>query len=73
MDKANIKIGDLVTWSDPYFINMSINKTNMTKNIGIVLGFDFDKESYIKVLSNNNYKNNNVDVLYKFESEVHKL
>jgi len=33
MDKDNIKIGDLVTWSDPYFINMSINKTNMTKNI----------------------------------------
>ena len=73
MDKDNIKIGDLVTWSDPYFINMSINKTNMTKNIGIVLDFYFDKESYVKVLSNNNYKNNTIDVLYKFESEVYKL
>ena len=45
-------------------------KTNMTKNIGIVLGFYFDKESYIKVLSNNNYKN---IPLNKFLKNVHSV
>lgn len=73
MDKINIKIGDLVTWSDPYFVNIPFNKSKLKKNIGIVLDFYFDKESYVKVLSNNNYKNDTIDILYKFESEVHKL
>lgn len=74
MDKTNIKIGDLVTWADPYFVNMSIKKKNfLEKNIGIVLDFYFDKERYVKVLSNNSYKNDSIDILYKFESEVYKL
>lgn len=73
MDKTNIKIGDLVTWSDPYFVNMSFNRNKLKKNIGIVLDFYFDKENYVKVLSNNNYKNNSIDILYKLECDIKKM
>lgn len=72
MENLNIEIGDLISWKEPYFFNLTMNKKSPAENFGIVLGLYKDKQKFVKILCTN-LKNSKLDVIYKLECDIKKM